>query len=421
MSIEQVRPGHIRYEIQFPTRGSLPYTSKDQQTASRALLTIGHAIFEFERLLKNESLSHLDIVVEKVWADQKSKKKIEACIERFISYVFLSETKVRLKSIASTIDMGFGGEESSGVDTICLFSGGVDSLSGILSKSIRPSKTAAVFCSHIYQARVVHLVREFQDTLLSEIGIPLYEVPVPAIDAAGYAQSRGLLYVLAAASVAAALSAKRIVVSECGPTMYQPRFGPADQVTMTTHPFVMNRAMELINEISPELTLEVPFEDNTKAEVMALCSKPAWIQRSHSCISQRLTVHDGTCYGCVIRRLASIATSIPDTNYQNNPLIDENAHCGNLLAVLDFCGDFLIDPDGIPSYQRQLVDQYGKFDLYKRFSLDNYAALHRLRRKQKLSPPVERAYKRVVRHLSGAGELQRRLDTLRKILSESKS
>ena len=163
------------------------------------------------------------------------------------------------------------------------------------------------------------------------------------------------------------------------------------------------------------------MQPETKAEVVALCSNPELISISHSCISQRLQEHDGTCYGCVLRRLASIATSIEDTKYHSDPMVDENAHNGNLLAVVDFCGDFLIDPDGIPAYQRQLVDQFGKFDLFRRFSRDNYAALHRLRRRQKLPPPVERAYRRVIGHLGGSSELQKRLNDLRALSLKSRA
>jgi hypothetical protein len=136
--------------------------------------------------------------------------------------------------------------------------------------------------------------------------------------------------------------------------------------------------------------IRTPFEDRTKAEVMALCRAPAAIAQTHSCISQRLPRQDGTCHGCSLRRLAALAAGVTDTNYARDPVCDASAHAGNLLAMLDFSKAVLLSRRSIPNYQRDLIDEFRKWDLFKRFALDNFAALLTVRATgARLAPAVE--------------------------------
>ncbi|HKO56347.1 MAG TPA: hypothetical protein VJ276_10750, partial [Thermoanaerobaculia bacterium] len=246
------------------------------------------------------------------------------------------------------------------------------------------------------------------------LGLTLREISVPSVGIRGYAQLRGFLYCVAAAAWMYMVNARSLIVTECGPTMYQPMFSPLDSVTMTTHPVVLRHAKTVIETIlGRPITLLTPFEDFTKAEVMAICPRPDLIPQTHSCISQRFGSHDGTCFGCVIRRLAGIAAGIPDVEYSRDPISDESAAAGNLLSLFTYCHDLLTAYGSMEQFEIAKIERYRKHDLFQRFALDQFAAIHDLlTRKQRVRPAIVRMYDNVVAAV-GVFALEARLHALR--------
>lgn len=381
----------------------------------RILLSLGQAVFEFESAQKKSKKSRLEICIEPGLLNAATLKSVSKILERLVTFVLLSQTSISFHPSSDEYQTAAKGMSRKS-KYVALFSGGVDSLSGALLASEKSTSIVNVFCSHMYQGRVISVTRKLSERYFSNKGIDLYEFPVPVMDTTGYSQTRGFLYILTAAAIGVSVGARRIVVSECGPTMHQPKFGPADQTTMTTHPFVLARAQEILDLITPQLAISTPFENLTKAEVMAVCPKPRAFKESHSCISQRLVLHDGTCYGCVVRLLAGIAAGVPDVDYAHDPTTSTTANAGNLLALLDFSLNYLSAPDQLPSYQREPMEDFGKGDLFRRFALDNFAALYRLRRRRViLTPTVDRIYRQALRVLGGIAPLSGRLGELREM------
>jgi hypothetical protein len=207
-------------------------------------------------------------------------------------------------------------------------------------------------------------------------GVQLFEWPVAELKKGSYSETRGFLYMLSAAAIAQRLGARRLLVTECGPTMYQIRFAATDKVTMTTHPFVIDRVREILDTyLTTRLAIETPFADNTKAEVMCLSPDRNIFPITHSCISQRLPLQDGTCYGCIVRRLAALASGTPDVIYARDPITDEAANAGNLLSLLEFSSALLLRPEELSLHQRDFLTEHDKWSLYKRFALDNFAGV----------------------------------------------
>jgi len=299
------------------------------------------------------------------------------------------------------------------VPSVCLFSGGVDSYAGLLTASEVLGRVEGVFCAHSDQSRMIHIVRRIQTDVLDPAGIEMRSLKVPSIGAHGYAQLRGFLYMVSAAAWMHALKADRLIVTECGPTMYQPRFSPLDSITMTTHPRVVSfskSAIEIL--LGRKIEIVLPFEDLTKAEVMAICPEKEGLKLTHSCVSQRFGRHDGTCYGCVIRQLAGIAAGIDDVSYQRNPIEDEDARAGNLLSLLAYSYDVLVNYDGMESYETEMVEAFGKRSLFQRFALDNFAAIHRLVLKgHPVRASIQELYTNLIAKI-GASALESRLNEL---------
>jgi 7-cyano-7-deazaguanine synthase in queuosine biosynthesis len=342
-------------------------------------------------------------------------KRLENALTDVLLFV-LSDV-IRIVPVHSGEPLQEAPKDTAGIapaDSICLFSGGVDSLSGILSASEALRKIQGVFCAHSDQARIIKIVKHLDDAVLADKGIPIRKISVPRVGIRGYAQLRGFLYCVAAASWMHLTGARALIVTECGPTMYQPMFSPLDSVTMTTHPVVLHHAKIVIETLLQRpIKLITPFEDLTKAEVMTLCPRPDLIPLSHSCISQRFGTHDGTCYGCVIRRLAGVAAGVPDVTYARDPIMDEGASAGNLLSLLTFCEDILTSYSSMEPFEIEKIERYGKHDLFRRFALDQFAALHVLAQNRKpIRLAVSAIYRRVTEKL-GAQTLESRLGYLR--------
>ena len=231
---------------------------------------------------------------------------------------------------------------------MCLFSGGVDSLA-VLFNGTGYSHRIALFVAHSDQSGTVNIVRRLYSSVLKQYEIPLLSVYAPPIRRLGYSQSRGFLYGMAGIAVALNLGAKSLLFGECGPTMFQPRFGPFDATTMTSHPVVINTLRSIGKKLSGGgLSLQTPLSNTTKAEAIALLRDPAWLRLTHSCISQQFRRHDGTCYGCIIRRLGSAVAGVPDVDYRYHLLDAGRRGKDNLLSLLRFSHDILFDFESLP-------------------------------------------------------------------------
>ncbi|HJX84252.1 MAG TPA: hypothetical protein VJ723_07915, partial [Candidatus Angelobacter sp.] len=218
-------------------------------------------------------------------------------IHELLVFTLVEDIDVEFREIKrSGNGQALAGNDRS-VQNVCLFSGGVDSYAGLLLAQEVLGSVEGVFCAHTDQARIIHIVAALRRRILRLRGIGLSKVPVPSAGARGYAQLRGFLYLLSAGALAQKLGSGTIVVTECGPTMYQPKFSPLDATTMTTHPFVVKKALEVTNLLLKcEIQIIRPFENLTKAEVVAICPAKKGLKLTHSCITQRFGTHDGTCY-----------------------------------------------------------------------------------------------------------------------------
>jgi 7-cyano-7-deazaguanine synthase in queuosine biosynthesis len=377
-------------------------------------LIVGSAIFETEQKLRTDEIRKVIIPLyysNKVSYDLTTLAKF---IHELLIFTIVEDIEIEFKPLKTQLSFENTGPERS-VSNVCLFSGGTDSYAGVLLAREKFDDLKAVFCAHTDQSRIIHIVEKLRREILLQKGIELVKVGVPKMEARGYAQLRGFLYLLAGAVVAHKTGAERLFVTEVGPTMYQPRFSPLDSITMTTHPFVVRTAAKVASLLlNRELTVITPFENLTKAEVVALCPNKKGLKNTHSCISQRFGTHDGTCYGCVIRRLATTAAGVGDVKYNRNPISDPNANAGNLYSLLTFCYEVLTSFDEMEEYERGMIDSYRKRDLFSRFALDNFTAIHRLlAENRRVVRPVRDMYQGLARKL-GNGIFENRLAELAK-------
>lgn len=179
---------------------------------------------------------------------------------------------------------------------------------------------------------------------------------------------------------------------------------------MTTHPFVVRKAQEVLSLLlGRPIRVITPFENLTNAEVVAICPSKEGLKYTHSCISQRFGTHDGTCYGCVIRRLATTAAGVDDVKYDKNPISDSRAKAGNLYSLLSFCAEILTQYGRMEEFEIGMIEAYKKKNLFRRFALDNFAAIHRLvSQNKRVVSPIRAMYDNVTKRLA-KNALEKRL------------
>jgi 7-cyano-7-deazaguanine synthase in queuosine biosynthesis len=376
-------------------------------------LTVAGSVFEVEKWL-HDGIRVTDLTLPLYEGDSYNWKRLQNALADVLLFVLAENVRISYDKPNEPLKKTLHEPELSPAADVCLFSGGVDSLSGLLAAKDALEDVQGVFCAHSDQARIIRIVEDLEESAFTQRGIQLRKLSVPSVGIRGYAQLRGFLYCVAAAAWVHLLGARSLIVTECGPTMYQPMFSPLDSVTMTTHPVVLRHARTAIETIlNRDVVLFTPFEDFTKAEVMAICPRPDLIAQSHSCISQRFGTHDGTCFGCVIRRLASTAVGVRDVEYARDPITDENANAGNLLSLLTYCHDLITSYDRMEEFETEKIERYGKHDLFRRFALDQFAAVHvLLNSRRTVRPAIRRMYEGVTATV-GTAALESRLHELR--------
>ena len=402
--------GKEKFDFTISRNREMRLFKKEENRIARDILEIGVSLFELEKSLKKKPIKEFEInrFVDTHYAD------LSRLISDLVSYVLLEAVNFKFVDSQTTLNKTKNKGNQNKTEAIVLFSGGIDSFSGIYWAKKYFKDIQGVFCAHSDQVWSIHIVNEIVDNILKLDNLLINKVYVPSMTKGGYSQLRGFLYILSAGTYLKILNSNNLVISECGPTMYQPKFGLYDSVTMTTHPFVVDVAFKVLNLLlDRNIRFYLPFENMTKAEVISNINNTSVIKETHSCISQRFGKHDGTCYGCVIRRIGTIVSSVEDTEYAKNPFVDPFANNDNLLSLLLFSQSILIDYKNMPFYQIENIEGYGKYDLFKRFALDNFAAIYLLKQqKLKLTKEVNQVFKDFIA-IIGEGKLEERIEQVR--------
>lgn len=347
---------------------------------SRDILAIAFAVFKLEKEIKKKDIDKL--LIERFV--ENHNYKLKKILSELISYVLLEDVRIKFFHSKEKLNKKkFNFDKLTTPKAVVLFSGGIDSFSGILwAKENFDNDIRGIFCAHSDQAWNIHIVNSLSKRVLTPANIKMETINVPAITKGGYSQLRGFLYIVSAGAWMELLNADNLIISECGPTMYQPRFGPYDKVTMTTHPIVVGAAHSVLELLlGRKIKILIPFENMTKAEAIAFSRLKGELRNTHSCVSLRLGRHDGTCYGCIIRRLGALVAGVEDVKYDRDPITEEKANKENLISLLNFSLDLLFNYKDMPLYATENIEAYNKIDLFRRFALDNFAAIHILKEK----------------------------------------
>ncbi len=230
----------------------------------------------------------------------------------------------------------------AGADSVCLFSGGIDSLAGAVQLLCKLSRKP-VLVSHRSSPKVdsqqKRLVRQLQAHL------PPWSIPHLSIwvnrrgkKAVEFSQrSRAFLYLAIATAVATELGLADVFLCENGPVSFNlPKSGQSigTMLSRSTHPDFINQYQSLVRHlfrVPPQV--HNPFIFKTKAEVARTVVQagvgellPATFSCTHTEQATKVHPHCGTCSQCVDRRFAlsqdDLAKFDPVGIYEKDIFID---------------------------------------------------------------------------------------------------
>ena len=381
-----------------------PYLS----SADMDLASIAAGFFEAEGLFRDETIA-LNDDLEVVLCQTGLKGKVMGQIlNELLSFTLRQRPNIKTHTSKKECAHG-SGKTGTSLQSICLFSGGIDSLSGILSLPKNLGPTAGAFVSH--SGVVWSCVRHLQTEVLKEKKIQVHKVGIQRSHP-GLQQMRGFTYLTMGAVLAKICGTDNIVISETGQTMFLPPLAALDEVTMTTHPILIAITKALLREsYGIKFNVFEPFSDLTKAEVVSLCDAKEAIPSTNSCFNSRFArqeySHCGKCHGCLVRRIGCLVAGVNDAKYAKDVLAQpagaavmggwpgrtvQAQDFGDLQALLRFSRDVL--DDELDDTTRLKIATFSREDLYRRAALDVVAAAYLLYRgaNQGRNPVVQRFF-----------------------------
>lgn len=379
------------------------------------IMVIASVIFNIETAFRmGHIIDEVEIPISSHTAYLCDINKIKQELEALLRFVLIYPIEIRF-NINSNIKYKRDKELNFEIcKNVCLFSGGIDSFAGIIKTKVERGKVAGIFITHSDQPRGVNIIMKLQKEVLSKENIPLYILHAPPMKRYGYSQLRGFLYCLYGSIYLNLLKAENLFVTECGPTMYQSKFSPFDSVTMTTHPYVLEKTKTIIEILlKRKINIIIPFENLTKSEVFMTSPKKEYFQYTNSCISLGTGRNCGHCYGCIVRKIGSIVAGITEAKYDSDPFIQDYIKADNLISLARFSYDILVNYSSMNFTSKENIFVYKKQRLFRRFALDTFAAIYILKEMGKnTNPHIERLYATTINKI-GQKEIQERIKQVR--------
>lgn len=252
------------------------------------------------------------------------------------------EFRERVESAAeiSPIPVRTGTGLSYETDTVCLFSGGLDSFIGafdLLRAGIRPllvghskSKDVAQFRNIAYES--IKQKFPFLTPSLVRAGVKVDKIE-HLTDREDTERGRSFLFLVLGIVTASSLeirngSRKKVIIPENGLISINLPLTPlrlGSYSTRTTHPYFLKMMQELVDNLNFQIDLRNPYEHKTKGEMLRdcgdtqfvasvntmSCSRPATRNAHIEGLGER---HCGRCVPCIIRRSALKKAGITDDN-----------------------------------------------------------------------------------------------------------
>lgn len=210
-------------------------------------------------------------------------------------------------------------------DCVCLLSGGIDSLVGAIDLTSAGRKP-------LFISQVVRGDKDAQMRFAAALGGSdrhcqwSFAVRHPGVSEKS-TRARSIVFFAFAALAASAIPSTNeqpieIIVPENGFISLNVPLGPGrigSLSTKTTHPGYMTSIQALWNDVGIPATLNFPYRDRTKGELLLMCADRTLLANligdSISCgkYQRHNLTHCGKCVPCMVRRAAFLRANLHDT------------------------------------------------------------------------------------------------------------
>lgn len=411
IGVNATRAADLRVRLELPALPA-PLTPRDV-----SLVWVAAGLFGYEGLFRKKVIKGTEPTEVLVSRDADlDTNALAASVTEILRFTLGLNPEITVTPTQSESQPSAGPRSEIEFDTATLFSGGTDSLCGVLETKAHGWSPLGVSVRH--SGGTTARVSKLRDSVLSGASIPVVGFGINTEGGWRLQQLRGVLYTVAAGVVASQTETRRIVISESGPTMVLPRIGPLDDVTLTTHPYLLRLTLDLLKaQYGKPFTLIEPYAHLTKAESLASCRAKDAVPSTHSCSNTRfasrgdMVNHCGVCFGCVIRRLSCKVAGIEDTSYAADPLTQSLSHLGTgfrkrqkvsedklaeIMDVLVFARRVM--EGKLPPSVQQDLEAYGVTNLFARFAMDILSGLDLLGRRESIHNEwVSKFYQECVR------------------------
>lgn len=251
--------------------------------------------------------------------------------------------ELRLRPVEQVTSVPVSDTAVSGINTTCLFSGGLDSLVGAIDLLSQGDPIALV--GHYgagntkpVQQRVLDHLRRDYDSLISPLTFYVQPPKTHHVDedqsqtdSEPSMRSRSILFLALGVAVATAMGeSTRLVIAENGPIslnvpLTSARMGSLS--TRTTHPHVISSFTTILRRLGISTPITLPYRFQTKGEMLLNCedrdlltrTAPATVSCSHPDVGRYRKAkpggHCGYCVPCLIRRASLRTGELPEDEY----------------------------------------------------------------------------------------------------------
>lgn len=289
-----------------------------------------HGYFNWSRHFK----LHLPVMNPEVWNTSKGD------LEALLSFLSGDKWEVNFRQNDESEYQPNPPKYEGNLNTVSLFSGGLDSFIGVVDLAENPKNNIALVGHHksgpgessAQTALHAALVSQYEDGRFSLF--PFYAQPNQKHQYAGKentSRARSILFIALGIMVANSLGENvPLIIPENGLIslnipLTNARLGSLS--TRTTHPYFLNKLMQLLNTIEIKNKLIAPYQHFTKGEMISNCLNKHFvesnIETTISCAHPSASRYAGApsktqcgyCTPCIIRRAAIHKSKIKDSNY----------------------------------------------------------------------------------------------------------
>ncbi|MCF7871629.1 7-cyano-7-deazaguanine synthase [Candidatus Woesearchaeota archaeon] len=272
--------------------------------AHRDLLSITSTISKIEYLMRSGDVTNILPTDTIIYSNTDISKKTRSLVNTLASFLLTFNPNISIKKNSASSEKKEQKENTEKSDVIVLFSGGLDSLAGLEYAKKKYKNPKFVYVNNQVN-RTSAVVRYLQHKLHLGDDLIIFQSQKGG---QFLQQTRGFLFLSAAAVTADVFGAKEIIVAECGVTKYQPSTTISDEITKTTHRLMIELAEHIFSEFNINVKIKFPFDMKTKAEIIAGYPDKKLLIDSHSCRSSRFSDKDkdecGYCFACLLKNIS---------------------------------------------------------------------------------------------------------------------